>query len=388
MEELIVPQGRFALARHPVRANDPLRAWDAADEYILRHAATMPWTRSPDAALLVVNDGSGALATALAKHRPRSLSDSYLAHAATRANLARNRVDPAAVTLLTHFDALPSALDVVLLKVPKSLSLLEDQLHRLRPALRPDTVVIGAAMAKHVHTSTLDLFERIVGPTRTSLAEKKARLIVCEPSATLEPPRNPWPRTYLVPSSGEVITGHAGVFSPDHFDVGTRFFLEQLLARYARAPIAGHVVDLGCGNGVVGTLTAMRNPGVTVTFLDESYRAVASAEATFRANAGPDRAARFAVGNNLFELSAGEAIARGSVDVILNNPPFHSEQSMGDETAREMFVASHAALRAGGELWVVGNLHLAYEKHLKRVFGACDTVAANGKFAVLRATRR
>ena len=47
-----------------------------------------------------------------------------------------------------------------------------------------------------------------------------------------------------------------------------------------------------------------------------------------------------------------------------------------------------AALRAGGELWVVGNLHLAYEKHLKRVFGACDTVAANGKFAVLRATRR
>lgn len=390
MERLTVPQGQFTLYRHPLRPDDPLRAWDAADEYLLRHAATLPWSRpSPGegAAVVIVNDGHGALAAALAATRPCSLSDSYLAHAAARANFARNGVDLAAVSLVTSFDLLSSPVDVVLLKVPKTLALLEDQLHRLRPALREGASVIGAGMAKHIHTSTLDLFERILGPTRTSLAEKKARLIFCAPDARRAPPRNPWPRTYTVAPGGEVITGHAGVFSPDHLDIGTRFFLDQLAARFARSPVTGTVVDLGCGNGVVGTLTARQNPAAELTFLDESYRAVASAEATFRANLGPDRAARFAVGNGLFELAAGPPVARGSVDVILNNPPFHAEQSMGDETAREMFREAHAALRPGGELWVVGNLHLDYKVRLQRLFGACETVAANGKFAVLRATR-
>jgi 23S rRNA (guanine1835-N2)-methyltransferase len=276
----------------------------------------------------------------------------------------------------------------VLLKVPKSLSLLEDQLHRLRPALRDGASIVGAAMAKHIHTSTLALFEKILGPTRTSLAEKKARLIHCTFDATRAPPRNPWPRTYVVPTSGEVITGHAGVFSPDHYDVGARFFLDQLLAHFARTPLTGRVVDLGCGNGVVGTLTALRNPAAELTFVDESYRAVASAEATFRANLPAERVAHFVVGNKLFEPAMGTPIARGSVDAVLNNPPFHAEQSVGDETAREMFSEAHAALRTGGSLWVVGNLHLDYEARIRRIFGAVETVATNDKFAVLRATRR
>lgn len=391
MERLTVPQGDFTLCRHPVRPNDPLRAWDAADAYLLRHAATLPWSRpSPGSqpAVLIVNDGHGALAVALAGARARSLSDSYLGHAAARANLARNGVDPAAVSLLTSFDPLPAPVDVVLLKVPKSLALLEDQLHRLRPALREGASVVGAGMAKHVHTSTLDLFERILGPTRTSLAEKKARLIFCEPDLRRAAPRNPWPRAYTLAPGGEVVTGHAGVFSPDHLDVGTRFFLEQLAARFARSPIAGSVVDLGCGNGVVGTLAARHNPSAELTFIDESYRAVASAEATFCANLPPDRAARFVVGNGLFDPAGGPPVARGGVDVILNNPPFHADHAVGDETAREMFRESHAALRPGGALWVVGNLHLGYGARLERLFGACETVAANGKFAVLRATRR
>jgi 16S rRNA (guanine1207-N2)-methyltransferase len=44
---------------------------------------------------------------------------------------------------------------------------------------------------------------------------------------------------------------------------------------------------------------------------DESYRAVASAEATFRANVGPERKAHFVVGNGLFDAGNGTP-ARGA----------------------------------------------------------------------------
>lgn len=76
------------------------------------------------------------------------------------------------------------------------------------------------------------------------------------------------------------------------------------------------------------------------------------------------------------------------MDLVLCNPPFHSHQAVTDATARNMFAGAHAALRQGGELWVVGNRHLAYHTQLRRIFGNCVTVAGDPKFVVLRAVKR
>ncbi|MGW3762904.1 class I SAM-dependent methyltransferase, partial [Streptomyces sp. NPDC005131] len=78
----------------------------------------------------------------------------------------------------------------------------------------------------------------------------------------------------------------------------------------------------------------------------------------------------------------------GSVDLVLNNPPFHSHQATTDATARTMFHGARTALRQGGELWVVGNRHLGYHTQLRRTFGNCTTVAGDPKFVVLRAVKR
>lgn len=72
-------------------------------------------------------------------------------------------------------------------------------------------------------------------------------------------------------------------------------------------------------------------------------------------------------------------------DLILNNPPFHTHQTTTDMTAWRMFNDAKAALRPGGELWVVGNRHLGYHVKLRRVFGNCEVVASDAKFVVLRA---
>ena len=86
----------------------------------------------------------------------------------------------------------------MVLKIPKSLALLEDQLHRLASHIHEKTIFIAGAMAKHIHTSTLELLANLVGPTKTSLAERKARLIFCEPDGALARTPDPWPKTYSI----------------------------------------------------------------------------------------------------------------------------------------------------------------------------------------------
>jgi 16S rRNA (guanine1207-N2)-methyltransferase len=371
--------GQFQLERYPKRAKEMLQAWDAADKLLLRQLESLDITTG---VILLVNDAWGALATPLAHLKPSTLSDSYISLAAARENLRRNQLDPAAAKFLTSFDPPPERIDVVVMKVPKTLALLEDQLHRIAPHLHDKTIVLAGAMTKHIHLSTLDLFKKIVGPTRTSLAEQKARLIFCEPDPNLQRPVNPWPTKHTLSPGNEVVISHAGVFSADHLDAGTRLLLENLPRRSGPQ----RIVDLGCGNGILGVKAAIRNPKAEVTFVDESYGAVASAEATFRANLGPDRPAHFVVGNGLFDLAAGARLTVG-FDLVLNNPPFHENHAISDATAWQMFVESRDALRSGGELWVVGNRHLDYPSKLKRLFGNCDIVASNAKMVVLRATK-
>ncbi|MGW5990252.1 methyltransferase [Streptomyces anulatus] len=384
MNRLTTSQGAFELARFPEHPRDPFRAWDAADEYLLRQL-TDPETGPVDLSgtVAVVGDRWGALATALAAHRPVQISDSYLARRATLANLARNGLDQDAVRLLSSRDTPPDRIDVLIVRVPKSLAFLEDQLHRIAPAVHAGTVVIGTGMVKEIHTSTLKLFERIIGPTRTSLAVRKARLIFCTPDPALPRTPSPWPYRYELPAdvgpvAGLTTVNHAGIFCAERLDIGTRFFLKHLPSRGG----AARVVDLGCGNGVLGLSAAVSNPEAHLTFVDESYGAVASAEETFRAGASAGAKADFLVGDGL------DGLDPGSVDLVLNNPPFHSHMATTDATARTMFIGARTALRQGGELWVVGNRHLSYHTHLRRIFGNCTTVAGDPKFVVLRAVKR
>ncbi|MFF6871709.1 MULTISPECIES: methyltransferase [unclassified Streptomyces] len=385
MNRLSTSWGAFALTRHPEDPRDPLRAWDASDEYLLGHLAETGTDLSGTVAVL--GDRWGALVTALQAADPGALvqiTDSYLGGRATRTNLARAGAAPDAVRLLTTQDPPPERIDVLLVRVPKSLALLEDQLHRLAPAVHEGTVIVGTGMVKEIHTSTLKLFERILGPTRTSLAVKKARLIHTTPDPAAAPGPNPWPYRYALPADtpapglpGRTVTNHAGVFCADRLDIGTRFLLAHLPRDLGRARVA----DLGCGNGVVGLAVALAEPEADLVFTDESYQAVASAEENFRAHAGDGRTAGFLVGDGLADL------APGSVDLVLNNPPFHSHQATTDRTARRMFADARRALRPGGELWVVGNRHLGYHVTLRRIFGNSELVASDPKFVVLRAVR-
>ena len=367
---LITPQGEYELHRYPARKRELLRAWDAADEYLLDELSGF----GPKKNILILNDSFGALAVAMHSQSPLSWSDSWLAHRALHDNLERNGCDSTAARPLPSTATPEGPADLVVIKVPKSLALFEDQLIRLKPLLTEKSRVVVGGMVKTMPSSAWQLLERIIGATNTSLARKKARLIEVRPDLQLALPQNPYPKRWRFEGLPFEIINHANVFSRERLDIGTRFLLQHLPATRG----AREIIDLGCGNGLLGLVAAQQSPAARLHFVDESYMAIASAQANFQQLDGDLQRAEFHLGNGLATFH------KNAADLVLCNPPFHQSHAMGDTVAMSMFRGSARVLRAGGELWVVGNRHLGYHASLKRYFDAVELVASNRKFVVLK----
>lgn len=375
MNIFITPQGNFQLTRYPPRKNERLQAWNAADEYLLTYFSEVT-DKNIKLRILIVNDSFGALAVALAKHNLTVWTDSWLSQQGTYKNLENNQVSNN-IDIINSVQEPSGIYDYVLIKIPKSNALLEDQLYRIRPHINKDTKIISAAMVKNIHNSTLKLFSNIIGPTKTSLAQKKARLIFSEADENIKPGTSPYPGAYILENTAYKIINHANVFSRESLDIGTRFFLQHLPQDEKYKTI----IDLGCGNGVVGLIAAEKNPKAKLLFFDESYMAIESAKENFHRAFLSGREAEFKVNDSLSDVQPD------SVDLILNNPPFHQQHAIGSDVAWDMFKQSENVLKQQGELWVVGNRHLGYHVKLKKLFGNCKMVASNEKFVILMSVK-
>ncbi len=362
---------RFTLHRFPkTDAETPLQAWEAADDYLLQQVDKV------SGPVVIFNDAFGALACALHQYQPVSVSDSVVAQLATRQNLMANDLDDEQVTLQDCLAPLPAAPALVIIKIPKQLALLEQQLVALREVCTPETRIIAGAKARDVHNSTLALFERILGPTTTSLAWKKARLIHCTfaaPALVKAPETQSWP----LDGTPWTIHNHANVFSRNSLDIGARLFLNHLPQDQE-----GELVDLGCGNGVIGLMLLAKNPEAKVTFVDESYMAVESSRLNVETNLPEDlERCEFIANDSLSGLEANR------FNAVFCNPPFHQEHAVTDHIAWQMFNDARRCLQWGGALYIVGNRHLGYHQKLKRVFGNCNVVGSSAKFVVLKAVK-
>ncbi|MFZ6048127.1 methyltransferase [Pseudomonas sp. CR3202] len=368
------PFAQLDLVRHPEQQDDPLQAFDAADEYLLNHLHEQGITAQTR--ILVLNDSFGALATSLARHaQVTSSGDSHLGRIALERNLARNALADAPLRFVPASEEAEGPFDRVLIRVPKTLALLEEQLIRLQGRLAPGATVVAAGMVKHLPHAAGDLLAKYVGPMQPSLAVKKARLLIATPEQK-PAVASPYPSHYQLDQPRLSLVNHANVFCREGLDIGTRAFLPHLPRSLANIRAA----DLGCGNGVLGIVYALANPQARMTLVDESYMAVQSARENWRA----------ALGERPVDIRAGDGLAEqpaDSLDLVLCNPPFHQQQVVGDFLAWRMFVQARNALVTGGELWIVGNRHLGYHAKLKRLFRGVEQVAATPKFVVLKASK-
>lgn len=349
----------ISLARDPKLKQDKLQAWDAADEYVLNHLCDNP----NSGLVLILNDAFGALGCGI-KNEAVIYTDSCISEKAISNNLSLNGKDNCKIA--TTFENLPETVDHILLKLPKTVAQLEYQLQVLAAQYK-NVPITAAGMVKYMPMTMIKLFEYYWPETKTSLAKKKARLIFSSTPETAPAPQNNYPVEYEL-ESGIKTVNYPGIFSMDHLDMGTRFLIDNLPEK-----ANGTIIDLGCGNGVLGVAAKLKNPEADIICTDESYSAARSAEATFKENGLETKV----VVQNILETQEDS-----SVFAIVCNPPFHQNTGVSTDIALTMFKESHRVLIKGGLLFIVANKHLGYHKKLREIFRNLRKVAENDKFFV------
>lgn len=404
LSPFFVNDKQLKLSRFPLaQVNRSLQAWDASDEYLLNHIKDEQLI-SPTARVLIFNDAFGALTTSfctpldfnlpniLPSNLPSKktdvycINDSYVSSQGIVHNMSQNQLNDANITQLNSLESLPINIDVILFKIPKSKSLLIEQLIQIKNTIEQNsadkkTIFIAADRAKEIHSSTLTLFERYLGTTTTSLAVKKARLVFCQfdqKQINKSPFPTVWPITNQVLKQDFIISNHANVYAREKLDIGARYFIENL----PDVKENSQVIDLGCGNGVIGLTILANQPTACVQFVDESHMAITSAQVNIETNL-PELVSQcqFHLNDCLTNIESN------SVDLILCNPPFHQQTATTDHIAWQMFKDSHRVLKKGGELRIIGNRQLAYHIKLKRIFGNEKLIASNDKFVTQSAIK-
>mgnify|MGYP000946463347 CR=1 FL=1 len=373
--ELTLHERTLSLYRYPKRNNETLQAWDAGDEYLINHVEELELPSNQN--ILIINDHFGALSCWFSqRHKVTLMSDSFISHKGANANLNANNCQT--ITYLTTMDKIPNDVDLVLFQLPKSNRHLVWLLSQLRDSLDSSVPVIAVNKAKEIHTSTLKLFEKYLGETKTSLAWKKHRLVFS--NANSQTPIKVSPDTrWSVDKEQIELNNLPNVYSGESLDLGARFMLEHL----PQNPNLKHVLDLGCGNGVLSVKMGQLNPQIKLTCVDESFMAVESAQQNLIANLGKEREIDCIANNCLDGMPAKD------VDLVMCNPPFHQQQAITDHIAWQMFCDAKQILSVGGQLLVIGNRHLGYDGKLSRLFGKSNVkvVASNKKFVILQATK-
>lgn len=378
--ELNLLDKTLTLLRYPAHSQHiSWQAWDAADEYLIEYVEQQLADQLGQS-MRIYNDEFGTLGCWFANHQPAWFSDSFVARRATILNLQSNHLATNQVDFHDSIQGLRTRAELVLIKIPKTSALLEQQLIDLQSCVTSGTRIIAAGKANAIQKSTLALFEKHLGPTTTSLAKKKARLIFCQPSGDLRS-SSPYPTVWHTLQPRFNIANLANVFARQQLDIGARLLLQHL-------PDANHkrVVDLGCGNGILGLHLLNKYPHAKLIFVDESYMAVESAKRNIQHNM-PDKLAQceFLVSNCLDDFA--QLTDSSKLDIVLCNPPFHQQNAITDHIALQMFSDSKKHLKRGGELRVVGNRHLDYPQRIKQLFGAYTVLASDRKFSILSAVK-
>ena len=363
------------LRRRPDVEAPNLQAWDATDRLLLETAVQLGRAGSTVA---VIGDRYGALTLGasgvLAPASLRVHQDLITGERALRLNAEELGAGTPFVQLPLGEELLAGA-DTVLLQLPKTLAELEEIAAAVALHAAPDVRLLAGGRVKHMSLGMNAVLERYFLSVQPQLARQKSRILL----AVGPKPPTTAARFPVVEHLAELdldVAAHGAVFAGPRLDIGTRFLLAFLPAMKP----ARHVVDLGCGTGILAAMYARQFPAAAVTATDQSAAAVQSALATARANGLADRI-------SVLQDDALGTFSDGSVDAVLLNPPFHVGAGVHAGAGLKMIEAAGRVLASGGELWTVYNRHLAYLPALERHVGPTVVEGRNAKFTVTRSTR-
>ncbi len=345
-------------------------AWNQADNYLLTQLSEYDASTT---SVACINDSFGALSLCASKAQfdVSFFSDSAISQRWLSINAELNKMD-----CPNYFDisSLTSATaDIYLLRLPKNLHFFQYILSIL--CQKKTATVIVAGMQKHwpksFYTSSGDFFNQVT----VLPGIKKAKCMILESpkveatvSKTVEGYYQDFDLHYR---------NYPNVFSREKLDMGTRFFLEHLPDLSEQQSL----LDLACGNGLLGILALSTYPHIKAEFIDESQFALQSCADTLALND---------IKRNRYSLQQADVIENLTLqqfDVVFCNPPFHQLHTVSTDVAERMIKAAATALSQSGCLYLVANKHLPYKALLKRYFKRVSIKEKNEKFYIYHAIK-
>lgn len=378
--ELDFSQGRLILSR-PGTGDPTLRAWDAADELLLEEALISAAALG-EPRVLVVDDQFGGLSLGLSAYSPVVVADSAVLPAALAINAPLNPQCRVPESVESWIEPPGGPFDMVVLRIPRQADYLAWLLRWLNGVMADAGVLLAGGMIKHFPAKSVDVFAEAVQTERVLPARKKARVIRCRKGVEdLADWSGTWKGYAVTGPNGDLeIQALPAVFAREKLDIGSRLLLPHVAKAASTLKAGDSVLDLACGNGVLGLTAMLERKDSRVCFSDVSSQAVLSA----RRNV--ERA--FPESDALFSHCDGIDVRAGAFDLILLNPPFHEGGVVGDHIALRLFEQASQHLKPGGHLLMVGNRHLGYHRSLRRYFSSVEQLDASPKFVVFRAGNR
>lgn len=272
--------------------------------------------------------------------------------------------------------------DAALVFLPKARERTRMVLAMVAGALPPGAPLwlVGAGRAG-IESAADDLAEVAV-PGGVEIG-KRSRLLMSTTRAAPEVCLDDFLATWTLPlPAGEItVCSFPGVFSHGRLDEGTALLLESV------RELAGPLLDVGCGAGVIGATyaraagtggegTSEGSGPAAVTLVDADALAVEAARRTLSANGLAGTVA-----------PADVLPPEGTFRSIVSNPPFHRGGGTDHGITERLVREAPARLLPGGSLTLVCNRFLPVPAQLDAAFGAHTVLAEDKRYRVLRATK-
>lgn len=374
------------LSREPDFDAPELQAYDAADLLLLAaaRAGSGAWrgnAGSEGGRLVVIGDRHGALTLGAAQlldaREIRVHQDPLLHERALDSNAERLQL---AAEYSRHplGEELLCGVRCVLIQLPRSLAELDELAWHIARWADPTVTVFAGGRDKHMSRRMNDVLARYFTEVTAGRGWRKARVLTARgarPAHALGDPRFP-----VWADDSELnfrLASYGATFGGSALDHGSRLLL-RTLREYQPNHDPRRIVDLGCGNGVLGVFAALRWQDAEVIASDQSAAAVAATALTARAAGVADRV-------RVVRADATESVPQGWADLLLLNPPFHAGATVHAGVGQRLIRSCATALAPGGELRLVYNSQLNYRALVGRVVGPTEQLARDTKFTVVRA---
>ena len=367
-----------------------LRAWDAADEYILSSLGEYDLS-----SVLIINDFRGGLCCPLTgKDRTREISvfsDSLVSEKMITANCGLNELPcPELITesFPGNLKKLSGKITLIIIKIPKSLEYFDYLMKIISIQLPPNIPVIAGGMARHLPESFFTCFSGHTRESKYSLIKKRARIYQGtlptekENKDSLITDRADHIKEnsgYTILDGDLEIINYPGVFAYGRIDPGTGFLIETM-NEISGSICPERIADPGCGDGALSIAAASLWPGSLITATDESFQAILSAGESVRKNGFEKR-----IEVKRADILSG--LGKTWADLVLCNPPFHGGTRTTTGLPFRFIKESSEILKPGGIMFLVANRHLGYLNTMKKYFTRAEIFRENRKFRIYKCWR-